>query len=562
MFAQKWRERWGLATDPFACEDADKDLILSQIDLAAVHSGFDRVFGDPRSPSPGIVFGEKGSGKSGLRLMMRRRLEEHVEKHPEARVFWAEYIDFNGAIEELSRRLDRDGGPTAAGVIGSWEIADHLDAILSLGITKLVDAITAGETFGPGHRTRPKLGRKQRLDLQILTTLYYRSKTRTVSDALGSVRFAAKLGRPGGSAGRWLMTLLGLAIAAAPHLVVRSEELSSLHFLGDHPLPLYGLGLVVALFPWLRHGVLGRLALRDARNAGRGIRVLAEEPGPLADILHGLSSGERAEFALPDGTSEAVRYDLLQRFLGLLEQYGYKGFYVLMDRVDEPTLLSDNAEWMREFVARILDIKLLQHPALALKLFLPIEMEALWRHATPDQLKRMRLDKSNLIPELKWTGRELYEIADQRLKACATGSGSGSGVSSGSGSADAGPRRTSVASATSTPSTFPSSDTDGGDATAAPASPSTGPTPRGPARQLSDLFAPDLALDHVLETLTALGTPRYAFGFLSEAVGSYVRDLPNDLSDDDDRWRLPRAHFDVTRAGWLDRAGLLRRTLN
>ncbi len=535
MFPQKWRERWGLTTDPFACEDADKDLILSQIDLAAVHSGFDRVFGDPRSPSPGIVFGEKGSGKSGLRLMMRRRLEGHAAEHPDERVFWAEYIDFNGAIEELAGRLDRDGGPTAAGVIGNWEIADHLDSILSVGVTKLIDAITSGEATGPSHR-RPKLGRKQRLDLQILTALYYRSKHRTVSDAIGSLRSAAKLGSAGGSAGRWVITLLGLAIAATPHLVVRTEELSSLHFLGDHPLPLYGLGLVVALFPWLRHGVLGRLALRDARAAGRGVRVLSEDPRPLADILHGLNTGERAEFALPEGTSEAVRYDLLQRFLGLLEQYGYHGFYVLMDRVDEPTLLSDNADWMREFVARILDIKLLQHPALALKLFLPIEMDALWRQAPPDQLKRMRLDKSNLIPELKWTGRELYEIADQRLKACR-------GSSSGSSLSDSGPRRTPVASVAGVAGT-----------------PSTLPT--GTAGQLSDLFGPDLSLDHVLETLTALGTPRYAFGFLSEAVGSYVRDLPNDLALDDERWCLPRAHFDVVRAAWLDRAGLLRRTLN
>ena len=177
-----------------------------------------------------------------------------------------------------------------------------------------------------------------------------------------------------------------------------------------------------------------------------------------------------------------------------------------MDRVDEPTLLADDGRRMQDFVARILDIKLLQHPRLELKLFLPIEMESIWSNASGEQLKRMRLDKSNLLPELKWTGRELYEIANRRLAACC----------------------------------------DGAD---------------GPP-QLADLFAPDLPLDHVLETLSTLGTPRYAFGFLSEAFLQYVKDLPDDLADDDPRWAMPRAAFDVVRAAWIDRAGLLRRTLN
>ena len=65
MFIETWRKHWGLSQDPFACEDADKDLILTRMDSSAVHSGFDRLFGDPESPAPGIIFGEKGSGKSG-----------------------------------------------------------------------------------------------------------------------------------------------------------------------------------------------------------------------------------------------------------------------------------------------------------------------------------------------------------------------------------------------------------------------------------------------------------------------------------------------------------------
>ena len=58
MFAQTWRAHWGLTQDPFDCEDADKDLILARLDTGAVHAGFDRLFGNPAAPAPGVVFGE------------------------------------------------------------------------------------------------------------------------------------------------------------------------------------------------------------------------------------------------------------------------------------------------------------------------------------------------------------------------------------------------------------------------------------------------------------------------------------------------------------------------
>lgn len=179
MFTQKWRDHWGLSSDPYACEDADKDLILNQIEMSAVHSGFDRVFGDPRAPAPGIVFGEKGSGKSGLRLMMRRRLRSHNEAHPDAKVFDVEYIDFNGYIETLGRAVGgRNSGVTSSPrILGEWEISDHLDCILSLGITRLVDALLDGTE-------QVTLSHKQQIDLALLTSLFYRSKLNTTSDAL------------------------------------------------------------------------------------------------------------------------------------------------------------------------------------------------------------------------------------------------------------------------------------------------------------------------------------------------------------------------------------------
>ncbi|MFT7663583.1 MAG: hypothetical protein ACI87A_001810, partial [Planctomycetota bacterium] len=126
--------------------------------------------------------------------------------------------------------------------------------------------------------------------------------------------------------------------------------------------------------------------------------------------------------------------------------------------------------------------------------------------ASPTDLKSMRLDKSNLIPELKWGGQELYEIANKRLQACLR---SGSSLKS-----------------------------------------------------LSGLFKDELDLDYLRGTLQVLGTPRYCFGFLSAVIMAHVKELPCDLDKDDERWRIPRSRFDVERAAWIDRTGLLRRTMN
>ena len=125
MFTQKWREHWGLMDDPFNSEDADKDSILSALDSSVVHWSFDRMYGNPRMAAPAIVFGEKGSGKSGLRLMIRRRLLDWNEKHPDEKVFLIEYIDFNpylarfrrviGARADDQRACDRHAGRPARG---------------------------------------------------------------------------------------------------------------------------------------------------------------------------------------------------------------------------------------------------------------------------------------------------------------------------------------------------------------------------------------------------------------------------------------------------------------
>ena len=496
MFTQNWRQYWGLKEDAFACEDADKDLILSAVDPAAVHSGFDRIFGNPKVPAPGIAFGEKGSGKSGLRLMMRRWIERHNKRSADERVFCIEYIDFDSGIENVQQLLHPRGGEKAARkVLEQWEISDHLDSILSLGVTQLVDDLTeSGES--PTDATP-----KQRTDLLLLTSLYYNSPKRSVTEAVRAMRGLLKLGNVR-SGGLWTARIIASAVAIAVGLLPHFVDAEGLgptglwHAIG-------GAGLA-AIWLWT---LLGWITINSTSSrAARSVRVLPRDPALVRSVLLGVKPKDRKDYVMPVAVDAATRYEMLDHFLGILRRVGYTGCYVLMDRIDEPSLLSGSDDRMRSFLEKILDIKLLQYPGLALKLFLPIEMETIYRNASPEELKRMRLDKSNLIPELKWTGQELYEISNQRLRACLE--------------------------------------------------------PDSKIKDLSDLFAEDVDMAHLRDTLHALGTPRYTFGFLSALFLEHVRELPNELAGDDPRWKCPLAHFDVVRAAWIDRTGVLRRSLN
>ena len=490
MFTNEWRNFWGLKTEPFSCEDADKDYILAELDADTVHSGFDRIYGDPRMPAPGIVFGEKGSGKSGLRLMMRRRLEEHNLAHPDTKIFILEYIDFNGFLEHF-RGMD---SRTAEKVLGEWSLSDHIDSLLSIGTTKLVDSCL------DDSEKPDKLSRKQKLNLLLLASLYYNSKHRTAAHAQRSLGLALRFFNTRQFAAKIMLALLvvsAVILAGVPHFAKGDVGPAKYWYAG---------GALLMAFAFGRQRLANYLLLRRARAAAASIRVLPRDAAPIASVLGSIPARERAEFALPESNREEGRFELLQRLFDLTQATGYQGWYVLMDRVDEPSLLSGDSRLMSKFIEKLLDIKLLQYPGLALKLFLPIELESLYRTATPADLKSMRLDKSNLIPELKWGGQELYEIANKRLQACLQ--------------------------------------------------------PDSSLKSLADLFDEDLDLDYLRATLQVLGTPRYCFGFISAVIMAHVKELPCDLDKDDPRWRIPRSRFDVERAAWIDRTGLLRRTMN
>jgi hypothetical protein len=507
MFPHTWRRHWALDEDPFVQEDADKDPVLARVPLEAVHSSFDRLFGSPDAPGPGIVFGEKGSGKSGLRLAMRRRLETEARGEARGSAFLVEYVEFDGFLNE-ARKADRlpPGGPkTPRRVVERFGLADHLDAILSLGVTKLTHEIIDGE-----HPVARKLVQKHKASILALAGLYYRSDDRSGVEVDRGLSKALRFRTSPSLLSRLvalLLTLVGAVLVALPYVDV--EEVRELVTVDDpEPWVAGGVALIGVTWGWIaiRRLIMRRLAAR----ATRAVRVVPRDPEPLARLLKRLPSSMRRDLALPDGPAVGTRLVLLRRFVTILEELGYKSFYVLMDRIDEATLLSGRAELMRPFVESLLEHRLLQFERLALKLFLPIELARLYLGASPEDLKSMRLDKANSIPELRWTGQELAQVAAQRLRAVRP-----------------------------------------------PDTP-----PETPGGRLSDYFDEDVTDDDLRDTLGELGTPRLAFGFLGAVLAEHARELSDDLDEESDEWRVPRRRFDILRASWLDRARGLRRALN
>src|SRR5438309_947014 len=141
MKTEQFLKHHGIVGNPFSEEDAQTDTVFKRGCLTTIHHpAWDKFFGSPADPSTALVFGEKGSGKTALRLQVTSELESYNNGHPDARVFVISYDDFNPFLDHFRDALRaRDAGEA----LGRWRLQDHMDAILALGVTQLIDALTA-----------------------------------------------------------------------------------------------------------------------------------------------------------------------------------------------------------------------------------------------------------------------------------------------------------------------------------------------------------------------------------------------------------------------------------
>lgn len=505
MKIQDFLKHHGIARNPFAEEDAQTDIVFKNhcIDNT-FHVGWDKVFGDPNDPSSSIVFGEKGAGKTALKLQILEHIDEHNKANPKQKLFVINYDDFNPFLDRFRdhfgsrfRRADR--------LLGAWRLWDHMDAILSLGVTQLTDSIV--DKDGIPKPTLKGLASHQKRDLLLLQACYDQPKSDSNIDRwkqarsklgfwtwkanlpfklgvlgllLAAVLFACSwlFGTPTGQSVLSMVapaaetaTTTGAEDVVATETVTPTADRSWWRI--NPPYWVYALIIGLAWIPWLVKAV-SRTWL--AGSIVRRFRVGKQYTNPLRKVLMNFTSRDILAQPFPNKDRTDDRYELLGKFQNVLESLGYNGILVLMDRLDEPHLINGQAELMQAFLWPILDNKFLKHPGVGIKMMLPLELRRFVDREDRDFYQRARLDKQNMIPSLQWTGSALYDLASSRIAAVATPGG-------------------------------------------------------GTAPSLRSLFSQEVTDQRLIESFQSLRTPRHLFKFLYRLLVSHCNAHTDDKPD-------------------------------
>ncbi|MCA9229288.1 MAG: hypothetical protein KDA57_01440 [Planctomycetales bacterium] len=405
----------GMAKNPFADEDAQTDpVFLGRCRTSTFHPNWDKVYGDPTSPATSLVFGEKGAGKTAMRLQVAAQLEEHNQTHADRRSFVIEYDDFNPFLDRFADRLSGRKRRNPAKVLAEWKLWDHMDAILSLGVTSMVDRLLGiAQPSGSAANAMPndavkRLDRFQKRDLLLLAACYDNSLTESFQSRW--YRLRRKLWYLPWQ--NWATRGIGVAVKAVVLGYVFWWKRDWSLLLTVWPWLIMALGWA----PWLAQVWKW---WTQAYGVSKNLRCVNRDVNPLRQVFMQFGARDINGQPLPNKKRTDDRYELLYKFQGLLKAFGFSGVVVLVDRVDEPHLINGSPENMRGLVWSMLDNKFLKQPGLGLKLLLPIRLSEFVQREGHDFFQRARLDKQNMIPSLEWTGQSLYDLANARVAACA-----------------------------------------------------------------------------------------------------------------------------------------------
>jgi hypothetical protein len=417
MKVQQFLDHHGIVRNPFAEEDAQTDPVFKEFCIdSTYHPTWDKVYGDPTEPSSSIVFGEKGSGKTAMRLQLVRHLQQFNGDHPGKRLFVVQYDDFNPFLDRFrDRQSSRNRRPDR--VLQHWKLWDHMDAILSLAVTGLVDRIL--EVKQPSTsvvchldaQEVDQLDRHQARDLLLLAACYDQSTAETFKGRWHRLRRRLKYNS--------MMAHWPLAVGIGWTILLLVSIGTVIANGGQNWLPpwwVYPILLTAGWLPWL---VKAWKTFWLARGILRRMRVGNHETNPLRQTLMHFTAAEMSGQPIPNKDSTDDRYELLLKLQAILQSLGHPGIVVIVDRVDEPHLINGSAELMKALLWPMLDNKFLKHPGLGIKLMLPIELTRFIEREEREFYQRARLDKQNMIPSFEWTGEALFDVADARVRACA-----------------------------------------------------------------------------------------------------------------------------------------------
>ena len=495
MDIRRFLSHHGIQDNPFGAEEARHDPVFERLTGrdGRTHPEMVKILGNIDRPQSSVVFGEKGSGKTALRLMMGRSIVRHNEANPEQRTMLVAYDDFNPVLDTVTR--NRGHGRSLAG----FRLGDHQDAILGLAVTKLVDALLGEkgdrERLELPPRGRDKLEtlpRHQRIDIAVLAALYdtprgggnvlerwRRLKKRLHLGWRAPITFSAVLAA--------LLSVMAVGLLLAPY-AVEFFKLDSVT-IPQWVMPTAGIAAAAGILLWLVW-LVRRLALWSlCRRIRKAAPAIERSRMQLERMLHDLKPADRSyqPWPHPGGEATNARYELTRKLLGILEVFDHQGMIVLVDRVDEPTLVAGRPERMRSLVWPMFDSKFLQQDRIGIKLLLPIELRYMVQKEDASFFEEARLDKQNLVDHLAWSGATLYDLCSDRLRACHE-----------------------EESSTIT---------------------------------LSDLFDEDVSREHLVDVLGQMRLPRDAFKLLYAVVREHCQDVP----EEDAVHRIPRHTLDAIR---------------
>ena len=415
MNLQQFLDHHGLKRNPFAEEDAQTDPVFKNHCIVDTHHPtWDKVYGDPAEPGTSIVFGEKGAGKTAIRLQIAKHVREWNRQHPEKRLAVVHYDDFNPFLDRFADRQHGRRRPDR--VLAQWKLWDHLDAILALTVTGLVDRVLESQQrpervdIEAVPRDVERLDRFQARDLLLLAACYDQSTAETYVSRWHRLRKLADFS----VVFSYWDTALGIGWTVFYVLL-----LSMLRYYG----------WLTTLSPFLLHVILllagwGPWAWRSARTWWTARKIVANvrvsnlAVSQVYRVLKRFQTAEIASQPLPTSARSDDRYEMLEKLLGILRTWKHPGLLILVDRVDEPHLINGSPDLMRALIWPMLDNKFLKYPGIGLKLMLPIELYRFVEKEGSEFYQRARLDKQNLVSTFDWTPEALVDVANARIAAC------------------------------------------------------------------------------------------------------------------------------------------------
>lgn len=500
MNVSRFFEHWSLAEDPFRAEEARQDPVFLLAETASFHPDFDKIMGDLDRPTTSIVCGEKGSGKTAIRLQVERLIEQRNASRDDRRVLLIPYDELNPFLDRLASRA-RAGKDDP---FKSIRLVDHMDGVLITAATDVTDALledpdadnATARFLRQRRRDLRRLPEDVKTDLLSIQAVYDASpraaaRTRALRRLLGARGDRAAALWSIAAVLVWALPLLVLAL----WLELGTERLTLQVWAGALAAALAVCALVA-----FRRLVMDRWSLlRAARRVLAQVRVLNRSRESLADSLALLPRGARDASSLPMSDGDDRRFDMFRRLRRCLTAVGCGACVIVVDRVDEPTLVGGDPDRMRAVVWPMLNNKFLQMDGFGIKLLLPIELRfALYRESAAF-FQEARLDKQNLIDRLAWTGVTLYDLCGARLNACLK--------------------------------------------------PSASPI------ALRDLFEDDVTRQDLVDALDQMRRPRDAFKLLYRCVQEHCASA----TDDEPRWKIPRLTLESVRKREQERVDQLNR---